>query len=365
MKSSFGQSVNISITGESHGEALVAVLSGLTPGIKIDEDYIRHCLFQRAPIGKISTPRQEADEFEILSGVFEGFTTGTPVTILIRNTNTKSKDYSEMMSTARPGHADFTAEAKYHGFQDFRGGGHFSGRITAVLVAAGAIARLALKNQGIEIGTHIAKCGGASDRAFENVVDDIKALNEKYFAVLSDESTEAMQAEIIKASEQGDSVGGITETAVVGLPAGLGEPWFDSMESVLSHFLFSIPGIKGVEFGEGFAVAKMKGSQVNGSLRVENGKITPVNDLSGGINGGITNGDILKFRCAVRPTPTIFKEQNTVDMKNLENKTLSAKGRHDPAIVHRVRAVVDAATAIVLCDMLAQRYGTDWAKEEL
>ena len=362
MKSSFGQSVNICITGESHGEALVAVLSGITPGIKIDREYICHCLSQRAPKGKISTPRQEADEFEILSGVFEGYTTGTPITILIRNTNTKSKDYSEISSTARPGHADFTAEEKYHGFQDFRGGGHFSGRVTASLVAAGAIARLALKNKGIEIGTHVAKCGGVSDRDFENIKEDVDLLNSRYFAVLDEESAEKIQAEIIKASEQGDSVGGITETAVLGLPAGLGEPWFDSMESVLSHLLFSIPGVKGVEFGAGFGVSDMKGSEVNGSLKIENGKITPVNDLSGGINGGITNGDVLKFRCAVRPTPTIFKEQNTVDMKNLSDKTLSAKGRHDPAIVHRVRAVVDAATAIVLCDMLAQRYGTDWAK---
>ncbi|MBE6793603.1 MAG: chorismate synthase [Ruminococcaceae bacterium] len=361
MKSSFGQSVNICITGESHGEALVAVLSGLTPGIKIDREYIRHCLSQRAPVGNISTPRHEADEFEILSGVFEGMSTGTPITILIRNTNTKSKDYSEMAVTPRPGHADFTAEAKYHGFQDYRGGGHFSGRITASLVAAGAIARLALKNKGIEIGTHISKCGGVADREFQNVSEDIKSLENKYFAVLDDESSQKMQERILEASQQGDSVGGILETAVCGLPAGLGEPWFDSMESVLSHMLFSIPGVKGVEFGAGFSVADMRGSEVNGSLCVNNGKITPVNDLSGGVNGGITNGDALKFRLAVRPTPTIFKEQNTVDMKKLENKTLSAKGRHDPAIVHRVRAVVDAATALVLCDMMAQRFGTDWA----
>ena len=362
MKSSFGQSVNISIAGESHGEGLVAILSGLTPGIKIDKEYISQCLAQRAPRGKISTPRQEADEFEILSGVFDGYTTGTPITILIRNTNTKSKDYSEMAVTARPGHADYTAQVKYHGFQDYRGGGHFSGRITAVLVAAGAIARLALKSKGIEIGTHVAKCGTVCDRAFENVEEDIALLNSKYFAVLSDESGEKMQAEILKASEEGDSIGGITETAVCGLPAGLGEPWFDSIESLISHFMFSIPGVKGVEFGAGFGVSDMKGSQVNGSLRVENGRVVPVNDLSGGVNGGITNGDVLKFRCAVRPTPTIFKEQNTVDMKNLEDKTLSAKGRHDPAIVHRVRAVVDAATALTLCDVMAQRFGTDWAK---
>lgn len=363
MKSSFGQSVNICITGESHGEALVAVLSGLTPGIEIDTDYIRHCLSQRAPIGKISTPRHEADDFEILSGVFEGKTTGTPITILIRNSNTKSKDYSEMMSTARPGHADYTAEVKYHGFQDYRGGGHFSGRITAVLVAAGAVARLALKEKGIEIGTHIAKCGGISDRSFDNIKADINTLNNKYFAVLSDEKADEMQAAIIKASEEGDSIGGVLETAVTGIPAGLGEPWFDSVESQLSHMLFSIPGVKGVEFGAGFGVSDMKGSDVNGSLKMVDGKITPVSDLSGGINGGITNGDTLKFRCAVRPTPTIFKEQNTVDIKKGEDKTLSAKGRHDPAIVHRVRAVADAATALVLCDILAQRYGTDWALE--
>ena len=361
MKSSFGQSVNICITGESHGEALVAVLSGLTPGIEVDREYISRCLSQRAPFGLISTSRQEADEFEILSGVSGGFTTGTPITILIRNTNLKSADYSEMVSTPRPGHADFTAEVKYHGFQDYRGGGHFSGRITAALVAAGAVARLALKKKDIEIGTHIAKCGKVSDREIENAVDDIRALNEKCFAVLDDEKAEAMKAEIIRAKEEGDSVGGVIETAVSGLPAGLGEPWFDSMESVISHMLFSIPGIKGVEFGAGFGVADMRGSEVNGSLRVVDGKISPVNDRSGGINGGITNGDVLKVRCAVRPTPTIFMEQDTVDMKKIENKTLSAKGRHDPAIVHRVRAVADAAVALVLCDMLAQRYGTDWA----
>ncbi len=362
MKSSFGQSVNISITGESHSDALVAVLSGLTPGIEVDREYISRCLSQRAPFGSISTSRQEADEFEILSGVFSGFTTGTPITILIKNTNTKSADYSEIACTPRPGHADFTAEAKYHGFQDYRGGGHFSGRITAALVAAGAVARLALKKKGIEIGTHIAKCGKVSDREFENTVDDIKALNDMQFAVLCEEKAKEMQAEIIMAKEEGDSVGGVLETAVIGLPAGLGEPWFDSMESVISHMLFSIPGIKGVEFGAGFGVADMKGSEVNGSLRITDDGIAPINDRSGGINGGITNGDILKVRCAVRPTPTIFMEQDTVNMKSFENKVLKAKGRHDPAIVHRVRAVADAAIAIALCDMMAQRFGTDWAK---
>ncbi len=195
-------------------------------------------------------------------------------------------------------------------------------------------------------------------------MDDIRCLENKYLAVLDEDSARAMEEKIAQAAQQGDSVGGITETAVYGLPTGVGEPWFDSMESVLSHMLFSVPGIKGVEFGAGFGMSELRGSEVNGSFVNEGGKICPVGDLSGGINGGITNGDILKFRCAVRPTPTIFKEQKTVDMKSLESKSLDAKGRHDPAIVHRVRAVVDGAVALVLCDMLAQRYGTDWAREE-
>ena len=196
------------------------------------------------------------------------------------------------------------------------------------------------------------------------MAEDIKALNGKTFAVLDDESSAEMQAEILKAKESGDSIGGVLETAAVGLPAGLGEPWFDSMESVLAHMLFSIPGIKGVSFGVGSDFADLKGSEANGSLRMVDGKVTAVNDASGGVNGGITNGAPLKFKCTVRPTPTIFKEQDTVNLKTMENATLSAKGRHDPAIIHRVRAVADAATALVLCDMMAQRYGTDWATEE-
>lgn len=364
MKACFGQSVNISIAGESHGEALVAMLSGMAPGVEVDKEYIRKKLSLRAPFGKISTPRQEADEFELLSGVFQGKTTGTPITILIRNENTKSKDYSSLMTTPRPGHGDFTGNEKYHGFQDYRGGGHFSGRITAVLVAAGAVAQKALLKKGIEIGTHISRCAGVCDRGFDDVRADINALGEKYFAVLDEEKGALMQEKIVKASEDGDSVGGVLETAVCGLPSGVGEPWFDSMESVLSHMLFSIPGIKGVEFGAGFAMADMRGSEANGSFAVEDNRIVPKNDLSGGINGGITNGDVLKFRCAVRPTPSVFKEQKTVDINTLEEKTLSLTGRHDPAIVHRVRAVVDAATALVLCDMLAQRFGTDWLKGE-
>lgn len=365
MKAVFGQSVSVCVTGESHGKALVAVLSGITPGIEIDGEFIKACLFQRAPRGKISTPRREADEFEILSGVFNGKTTGTPITLLIGNEDTKSKDYGEIAQCPRPGHADFTAQAKYHGFQDFRGGGHQSGRITAALVAAGAIARLALKERGIKIGTHVATCGKVKDRAFENYAADIKELENRSFAVLDESRKEEMEAEILNASRQGESIGGITETAVLGLPAGLGEPWFDSMESVLSHMLFSVPGVKGIEFGAGFAVCEMYGSAVNGSFEVKDGKILPVGDLSGGINGGITNGDVLKFRCAVRPTPTVFKEQKSVNLKTLEEESLSVKGRHDPAIVHRVRAVIDAATALVLCDMMALRYGTDWAKEEI
>ena len=295
--------------------------------------------------------------------MINGKTTGTPLTILIPNENTKSSDYAELKTVARPSHADYTAQCKYHGFQDSRGGGHFSGRITAALVAAGAICKSALELKGIFIGTHVKKCAGVSDRDFGDYISDIQALSERTFAVLDETCENAMKNKILEASSEGDSVGGVLETAVTGIPEGVGEPWFDSAESLISHMMFSIPAVKGIEFGAGFGFADMKGSTANDPFKVENGKIVTATNNNGGINGGITNGDTLKFRCAVRPTPTIFKEQNTVDIKSLENKILCAKGRHDPAIVHRVRAVVDSAVALVLCDMLAQRFGTDWALE--
>ncbi|MBR2042357.1 MAG: chorismate synthase [Oscillospiraceae bacterium] len=363
MKDTFGESVSITIAGESHGKGITAVLSGMAPGIPVDEGFISAQLTKRRPSGAISTARQEEDKFEILSGVFGGFTTGTPITILIRNENIQSKDYSEIAATARPGHADYTAECKYHGFQDYRGGGHFSGRITAGIVAAGAICLSALEKKGIKIGTHIAKCGGVSDRKFGDIEKDIDSLNEKLFAVLDENSGKKMEEAILSAKNDLDSVGGILETAITGVPAGIGEPYFDSIESELAHFLFSIPAIKGVEFGSGFAMADMRGSEANDAFRIgENGGIFTKTNHNGGINGGISNGMPITFRCAVKPTPSISAEQETIDFVKGENKNFVIKGRHDPAIVHRARVVIDSAAAIVLCDILAKRFGTDWLR---
>lgn len=362
MKNTFGTSVAITIIGESHGEYIGAVIDGLAPGIDVDEDYIHHMLYLRRPDGKISTPRKEKDEFNIVSGVINGKTTGTPITIMIPNENVKSGDYSGMRTVARPSHADYTAECKYHGFQDSRGGGHFSGRITAALVAAGAICKYALEQKGIYIGTHVKKCAGISDRDFGNLLSDIKNLNQKTFAVLDEPCIEKMTNAIIEASSTGDSVGGVLETAICGMPEGVGEPWFDSVESLLSHIMFSIPAVKGIEFGAGFKIADMKGSTANDAIRLENDKIITATNHNGGINGGITNGMPIIFRTAIKPTPTIFKPQNTVDFKDMTETVLEPKGRHDPAIVHRARVVQDAASAIVLCDALALRFGTDWLR---
>ncbi len=360
MKNTIGNNVSLTLFGESHGEAIGAVLDGIAPGIEVDADFIAKQLLLRRPVGAISTPRSEQDNFSVLSGVFEGKTTGTPICIVIPNENVKSKDYSEIRSKARPGHADFTAYQKYHGFEDYRGGGHFSGRVTAGIVAAGAIAISALKNKGIYIGTHVSRCAGIDDIAFSDLNADIAALNNKQFAVLCDEQGEKMQQEIVKAKAQGESVGGILETAVTGLPAGVGEPWFDTVESMLSHALFSVPAIKGVEFGLGFKMADMYGSEANDAFRVNGDGVYTETNNNGGINGGITNGMPVIFRCAVKPTPTIGKTQETVDFLKNENTNLLAGGRHDPCIVHRARVVVDSITAIVLCDILSGRFGTDW-----
>ena len=362
MKNTFGSSVAVTLFGESHGEYIGAVIDGLAPGIKIDHEYIAHMLTLRRPDGKISTPRCEKDEYKIVSGVVDDMTTGTPITILIPNENVKSGDYSQMKTVARPSHADYTAECKYHGYQDSRGGGHFSGRITAALVAAGAICKYALEQKGIYIGTHVKRCAGVSDRELDALKEDINSLNGKTFAVLDEASGDAMRKAILAAASEGDSVGGVLETAIIGMPRGVGEPWFDTVEGMLSHMMFSIPAVKGIEFGAGFAIADMRGSEANDPMNIENDKVITVRNNNGGINGGITNGMPIIFRTAIKPTPTIFKPQNTVDFKTMTEAVSEPKGRHDPAIVHRARVVLDAASAIVLCDALAMRFGTDFLK---
>ncbi len=361
MKNTFGQSVAVTLFGESHGQYIGAVIDGLAPGIEIDTQFIEHQLTLRRPSGEISTPRVEKDEFILASGVFEGKTTGTPLCILIPNTNTKSGDYSR--SVARPSHADYTAFVKYGGYEDYRGGGHFSGRITAALVAAGAVAIMALKSKGISVATHIKTCAGVTDREFDNLQNDIEFLNNNTFAVLDETAKQDMINAILLAKADGDSVGGVLETVVLGMPAGVGEPWFDTVEGVLSHALFSIPAVKGVEFGAGFDIAKMRGSEANDPFYTEDGRIVTKTNNNGGINGGITNGMPIVVRTAIKPTPTIFKEQETVDLLTGTNAKTEQKGRHDPCIVHRARVVADSVVALTLCDLLSQRFGTNFLGE--
>ena len=359
MKNTFGTSVAVTLFGESHGPWISAVIDGLAPGLPVDEAFISSQLTLRRPAGRTGTARQEADDFRIVSGVFEGHTTGTPLAVLIPNADTRSGDYQR--GPARPGHADYTAFAKYHGFEDYRGGGHFSGRITAALVAAGAVVISALKAKGILIGSHVARCAGIDDVPFgADLSADLEKLNRLPFAVLDEAKGALMREAIENAAACGDSVGGILETVVLGLPAGVGEPWFDTVESVLSHALFSVPAVKGVEFGDGFSLADLTGSRVNDPFRMKDGKPYTVTNRNGGVNGGITNGMPLVFRSVVKPTPSIALEQKTINPITGEETALKITGRHDPAIVHRARVVVDSVTALALCDLLALRYGTDW-----
>lgn len=361
MKNTFGNNLSLTLFGESHGPFIGAVLDGLAPGIDIDEDFIKHQLTLRRPAGRISTARVEADEYTFASGVFNGKTTGTPLCILIPNTSQKSKDYGvDSERFARPGHADVTGFIKFHGFEDYRGGGHFSGRITAALVAAGGILIPALKKKGILIGTHIKSLGGIKDRDFDDYSLDIEALSKETFAVLDKEAGARMQEYATKIAEEGDSVGGVLETAILGVPAGVGEPWFDTVEGLLSHALFSIPAIKGVQFGAGFDLADSKGSIFNDPIESKDGRFVTKTNNNGGINGGITNGMPITVRLAVKPTPSIYKEQDTVEMRSGKNVKHAIEGRHDPAIIHRARVVVDSVCALCIYDLLAGRFGTDW-----
>ncbi len=362
MKNTFGNSISITLFGESHGEMIGAVLDGVAPGIMIDREYISKKLEARKPYGRISTARHEDDEYSIVSGVCDGYTTGTSLTVLIKNKDTSSKDYSELKDKPRPSHADYTAGIKYGGYQDHRGGGHFSGRITAALVAAGAIVECALESKGIYIGTHIKRIAGICDRDFSDHKADITELSDLLFPVLDADSAQEMQKHIEACASEGDSTGGTLETAIIGVPAGVGEPWFDTLESQISHILFSIPAVKGVEFGAGFSFSDMRGSEANDPFCIIDEKICTRTNNNGGINGGISNGMPIIFRTAVKPTPSIFKEQDTVSISKMENTRLCINGRHDPAIVHRARAVVDACTAIAIADMLTLKYGTDWLR---
>ena len=368
MKNTFGSNLSLTIFGESHGAAVGAVLDGMAAGVPVDDQALAALMDKRRARGDgLSTARVEADQIRILSGVVQGRTTGTPIALMIENQNTRSKDYAATAALLRPGHADYTAYARYRGFQDARGGGHFSGRITAGLVAGGGIVLGALERAGVRIVTHIAQCAGISDTPFarddpQALAAQADALGQKTagFALLDAAVEEPMQAAIRAAGSEGDSVGGLLETAILGLPAGVGEPFFDSVESLLAHMAFSVPAVKGIEFGEGFGFAALRGSQANDPFRVEDGHIVTETNRNAGINGGLTNGMPVVFRTVVKPTPSIYKEQRTVDYTAGENALLSIKGRHDPCIVPRAAVVQTCAAAVAIGDLLTARYGETW-----
>lgn len=360
MKSSIGKNITISLYGESHGEAIGVVIDGLTSGIPIDTDFMQAQLDKRKPKGKISTQRKEEDDFKIISGVFNGYTTGSPIHIMIENKAQRSQDYHPELP--RPSHADYVAHIKYEGYQDYRGGGHFSGRLTAPLVAAGSIAIDLLERKGILIGTHIKKCQHLEDRDFDDYYEDIETCNEQYFSVLDENVQKEMIAFIEKAANQHDSVGGILETCILDLPIGVGEPFFHSIESTLSQYLFSIPAVKGIEFGLGFDFVNHFGSEVNDELVSEDKMIYMTSNHNGGINGGISNGMPILVRLIIKPTPSIFKPQHTVNLNTMENEILTLTGRHDPAIFHRARVVVDSMIALALLDLLVEKNGQGWLK---
>lgn len=357
MKNTFGQSVSLTVFGESHGAGVGVVLDGLCAGLDVNDESIKTALALRAPSMSTDTARHERDAYQILSGVFNGKTTGSPLCLFVPNENTDSKAYE--YGVARPSHADYTAFCKYGGFEDYRGGGHFSGRVTAGIVAVGAILKDALKRLGVTIGTHILECANVRDNEFNDIKNEVLTLDCVKFPVLNEEKGKQMIAKIEDAKANLDSVGGITQTAIVGIPSGVGEPMFDSVEGMLSHAMFAIGGVKGIGFGKGFEMSGMLGSEANDAFAIKDGKIVTSTNNNGGINGGITNGMPVVFNLAIKPTPSIAKKQSTVDFENGKETQIEIVGRHDPAIVRRICPVVNGVSALVVCDLLAQRFGTD------
>ena len=356
MSSTWGNNIELSIFGESHGEAIGINIGGLPPGIELDLEEIKMEMKRRAPGGnQLSTSRREKDEFEILSGYFNNKTTGTPLSMIIRNTDARSKDYSIIKDLARPGHGDYPGDIKYFGHNDYRGGGHFSGRITAPIVFAGAIAKQILRRKNIIVGSHIKSIVNIEDRYFDDLnlqPELIEELKQKRLPVIDDNIGKLMEEEVLKAKEAEDSLGGVLEVAVLNPPAGLGNPFFESLESNLAHMMFSIPGIKGIEFGAGFDITKMRGSEANDEYYMDKDKVKAYSNNNGGIIGGITNGMPILFRVAIKPPASIGKKQRTIDMRSKENAEIEIVGRHDPLIVIRATPVIEAATALVILDQL-------------
>ncbi len=361
--STYGKNIVINLFGESHGKAIGITINNLPAGIEIDFNQINDELLKRRPKSTLSTPRQEQDLYEVLSGLYNGKTTGTPLTFAIYNKDTRSKDYTPEI--LRPSHADYTAHIKHKGYQDYRGGGHFSGRITAPIMILGSIAKQILSKKGIVVGGHILSIKDDSEKSFletNPTKEMLETLIQSDFPTLDSKSIQLFQDTIQAARLNKDSVGGVVEICVLGLSPGYGDPFFDSIESTLSHLLFSVPAVKGVSFGKGFDITTLYGSQANDPITLENGSIKTKTNNSGGIQGGISNGMPVIFKVAIKPTASIAKEQDTINISTMEKVKINLKGRHDPCIVHRAIHVINAITAYGILESIVRKEGTEWIK---
>lgn len=356
MSCNFGSKIKLTIFGQSHSQAIGCVLDGIPAGIKLDTDRIEAFMARRAPgKNKISTARKEADTPRIISGVVDGVTCGAPICAIIENSDTRSGDYDKLRSLPRPGHSDYAAFMKHNGFNDIRGGGNFSGRLTAPLCFAGAVCIQILESRGIHIGAHISSIAQIDDCKFDAIgvtKENLDSVKSKLLPVIDDTKGEEMIAAIDAARSDGDSVGGTVECAVIGLPAGIGDPIFDGIENQISRIVFGIPAVKGIEFGSGFDGSRLRGSENNDAFTCTNGEIKTVTNNHGGILGGITSGMPVIFRCAFKPTPSIAKQQQTVNLSTGENEIFTVGGRHDPCVVQRAVPCVEAAAALAITDYI-------------
>ncbi len=361
----FGQTIKMTLFGESHGEAMGITIDGIAPGILLNEELIKDALTKRRPKSIYSTSRSESDHYKIITGVYLGYTTGAAITFIIENENKISSDYSQLKNKPRPSHADYPASVRYLGYNDPRGGGIFSGRLTALMVIAGAIAKQILNSKGIFVGSHIQRLYDIEDALFNktSISDDtIKHLESLDFPLLDSSKEELMKECISSAKENQNSVGGIVESAIINLPAGLGNPLFNSFESYLSSLLFSVPSIKGIEFGLGFDITKKTGKEVNDEYCIDNNVIKTKTNNNGGILGGITTGMPVILRVAVKPTPSIGLPQQTVNLETKKEETIQIEGRHDPAIVNRVVHVINSVLYFGVLDYIVTMNSRDWMK---
>lgn len=352
MSWTIGEKLKVTVFGQSHSEAIGVVIDGFPSGIKVNEEKLEKFMQRRAPGQAFSTPRKEADKVEFLSGLnVDGKTCGSPIVAIIKNTNVQSKDYDNIKLLPRPSHSDLVSFLKFGEGRDIRGGGQFSGRLTAPLCIAGALCLDLLESKGIKIGAHIYNVGNSFDLPYDKVEQNIPT-NQADFPAIDKEKSIKMQEEILSVMKEGDSIGASVECKIVGLPSAIGEPMFDGIENCLAKAMFGIPAVKGFEVGAGFEVCTKKGSENNDKLTIKDGKITTLTNNDGGINGGITNGMPITFRVAIKPTPSIAKAQQSVNLETMQEQVLEIRGRHDPCIAVRAVPVVEAVSAIVFADLL-------------